>query len=73
MFVRNALCYNPLLFSTSGTQQYTTRSACITCVSVQMCDVNPEQPIDFFQEKKNQTFYSTKEICGLFGINVADS
>ena len=50
-------------------------NAAITRVHVQICDVNHKQPIDLFCKKMRSViffFFYTKEVSGLFGINVTD-
>ena len=48
-------------------------NATIAHIPVQMCDINPKQPTDLFCKKSMVSMrFFTKEIYGLFGIDITD-
>ena len=55
-----------------------TTNEAITLVHVQICDMYPKQPFDLVCEKKVEIdvflflFFNTKEVNGLFGVDVTD-
>ena len=67
----------PIIFLVDRSLNHKLRramDAAIVHASVQICDVNPEQPTDFFYKKKKNhwSLFFTNEINELFGIDIAD-